>query len=235
MQVIWGVLTASAILNSMPSRIKYIAILVVALLAPMPSSIFASEPDSNSVDVTIEDTGGTVRGSGSVIDGKSAIEFHLQDGSGNPAEGAEVTLTNKSDPAVVLKATSTAGSVVFADVVPGTWVVATQNPAITFMDVMFLSDPAALGAGAAVGGGLASGSAISASLPLYAIGAGVLAVPVVAVANENKKSGRNDEGSSGTRTPTPVSTSEPQPTAVPTRRPTPVPTPIDETPISPAS
>lgn len=218
----------------MPSFLKYFVVVALASLTILASDFAYSEQDTSSSDVTIEDTGGTVRASGSAVEGKSAIEFRLQDASGKAAEGVEVTLTNKNDPGAVHKAFATAGSVVFADVGPGIWVVATQDASITFMDVMFLSDPALVGAGAAAGG-LGSSSVLGASLPLYAVGAGVIAVPAVAIANESGKNNNRDD-SSDVQTPTPAATSIPEPTLVPTRRPTPIPTPNDSpSPISPSS
>lgn len=213
------------------SFVILIAIIASTLATP---SVYA---EGASSELTIEDTGGVVRASGTTVDGKSAIEFHLQDASGKPAEGVEVSLVNKLDPSIVQRATATNGAVVFSDVAPGAWVVSTPNPTVTFMDITFLSDPALVGASAAAGGGgIVSG--IGATAPLYVVGAGAIALPAVAIANENRKNNSNDDdtGSPGSATPTPVATIAPDlPTPVPTRRPTPLPTPIDETPVSPSS
>ncbi len=91
----------------------------------------------------IRDTSGVTR---NVSDVETAgdVEFSLEDQSGMPAQGAEVTLTNEAT-GEVLRAVSANGVVKITGVAPGTWVVASTTPGITFTSVTVLSATAVAG------------------------------------------------------------------------------------------
>ena len=103
--------------------------------------------------ISVLDTAGMSRASAEV-DGFSSIEFNITDAQGAPGEAIEVTLTNQAT-GEVLRTASVGGKVVFENVGPGSWTVASATPGVTFTSVNILAAGAAT-AGAS-GLGLATG------------------------------------------------------------------------------
>ncbi|MCB0311475.1 MAG: carboxypeptidase regulatory-like domain-containing protein [Bdellovibrionales bacterium] len=105
-----------------------------------------------SSEISVLDSAGFTRAA-SEVEGLGDVEFNLLDAAGNPASGAEVTLTNTTT-GEVLHAVSIEGSAVFEGVSPGVWTVTSTASGVTFTNVTITTATAALAAGgAAIGGG----------------------------------------------------------------------------------
>ena len=134
----------------------------------LPFSAFA-----NTEQMVIKDTSGITRNM-SEVEAAGDIKFELVDASGQPANGAEVTLTNAAT-GEVITGVSANGVVVFQGVAPGVWTVASTTPSVTFMSIGVTS-------GAAVAGAVGGTTVLGMSIPT-AIGAGVAGSLAVAGAS----------------------------------------------------
>ena len=126
-------------------------------------SAFADTGQSGTEQIVIKDTGGVTRNM-SEVETAGDVKFELVDASGQPANGAEVTLTNAAT-GEVISGISVNGTVVFQGVAPGVWTVASVTPNVTFMGISVAGATAVAGA---VGGTTVFGLSIPA-----AIGVGV--------------------------------------------------------------
>jgi hypothetical protein len=104
---------------------------VSALLSGTPAYAFGSH------EISVQDTRGVTRAQGTVDD-HARIEFTIQKANGTAPDNVEVTLTNSATMGV-LSSMSANGLVAFDQVAPGTWVVATASPGITFTQVNIVS------------------------------------------------------------------------------------------------
>ncbi len=134
------------------------ALSIAAACTLLPYSAFAK-----TEQMIIKDTGGITRNM-SEVETAGDIKFELVDSSGQPANGAEVTLTNEAT-GEVITGVSANGVVVFQGVAPGVWTVASVTPSVTFMSIGVTGTTAVAGA---VGGTTVLGMSIP-----TAIGAGV--------------------------------------------------------------
>lgn len=133
-------------------------------------------------EVVIQDTAGNVRAQ-STLDENGQVEVELTDDTGAPIDGAELTLTNTVTGEVITDI-SAAGLVVFTNVTPGVWVVASTNAAVVISTVS-VGTIAAVGAVGAAGaaGGIGLGSVGTGAVAAAAVAGGS-----VAVANANDSS-----------------------------------------------
>ena len=119
-------------------RVIVIALSLLLALAAAPQAW---------AELIVKDTGDNVRYH-DITEDSSDITFSIQDASGMPAEGATITLRNEVTGAKV-EAVSAGGQVVFPDIAPGTYVVESATPDITFTQVLVTA-----ASGAAVGAGI---------------------------------------------------------------------------------
>jgi hypothetical protein len=123
--------------------------------------------DESSI-LEIRDTAGVTRNV-SEVETAADVSFSLEDASGMPAQGTEVTLTNETT-GEVIRAISANGTVIFRGVAPGVWVVASTSPHITFTSVTVVS-------AAAVAGTFGGTAILGMSVPTaLGVGAGALAI-----------------------------------------------------------
>ena len=133
-------------------------------------------------EVVIQDTAGNVRAQ-STLDENGQVEVEITDDSGAPVDGAELTLTNTVTGETITDI-SAAGLVVFTNVTPGVWVVASSNAAIVISTVSVGSLAAAGAVGAAGAAGAAGGIGLG-TVGTGAVAAAAVAGGTVAVANSN--------------------------------------------------
>ncbi|RMG39386.1 MAG: carboxypeptidase regulatory-like domain-containing protein [Candidatus Dadabacteria bacterium] len=138
-------------------------ILVCALFFMLNPAMLSAKQS----EIVIKDTSGFTRSTASVED-KGKIIFNLVDSAGKAADGVKVTLTN-SLTGESLSAVAANGKVIFSNVAPGTWTVASATPGVTFTNISVLSMAAAGGAisGTTIGlaglGAIGAGSAVAAN------------------------------------------------------------------------
>lgn len=135
--------------------------------------------ECTNCEIVIQDTYGSTRAVAESVD-PTSIEFNLvDDATGGPANGVEVTLKNVKS-GELLQVVAANGTAVFDGVEPGIWQVAANG--VTFTDVGIGTSTAFVGGVGAAGGlggiggigGLsATGTAIAATA---AVGAGAVAV-----------------------------------------------------------
>lgn len=143
---------------------------VLAVLFPLAALAELNE-------IVIRDTSGVARHVAQLTDQEAGtVEFHISDASGQPADGAEITLKNDTT-GKTLTAVSANGVVLFEGVEPGSWVVASVSPNITFTDILVSA-----GAAAAAETGMALVPGVI--VPLAAVGA---VGGGIALSNDNKK------------------------------------------------
>ena len=128
---------------------------------------------AESRQIVVKDTGGITRNM-SEVDTAGDLKFELVDASGQPANGAEVTITNEAT-GEVISGVSVNGVVVFQGVAPGVWTVASTTPSITFMSIGVTG---ATAVAVTVGGTTVLGMTIP-----TAIGAGVVGSRAIAGAS----------------------------------------------------
>lgn len=116
----------------------------------------------------IRDTAGVTRNV-SEVEIAADVSFSLEDASGMPAQGTEVTLTNEAT-GEVITAISANGTVTFPGVAPGVWVVASATPTVTFTSVTVVSAAAVAGT---FGGTAILGMGVPTAI---GVGAGALAI-----------------------------------------------------------
>lgn len=119
---------------------------------------------AQSNELVIRDTAGVVRNV-TMAEGNAIVEFHVSDASGQPADGAEITLRNDST-GKSFNAVTANGVVRFEGIEPGPWVVASLSPNVTFTDILVLTaeEAALAGTGMAFGPPLLIGGAAAAGI-----------------------------------------------------------------------
>lgn len=157
----------------------------LAVVGAYSDSFAAGDSNSNSNGgvVIIKDSAGIVRANETVED-RGTVGFALLDSSGAPAEGVEVTIIMEGT-GETLTAIAEAGYVAFEGILPGTWIVSSATPGITFTSISIGSTGSAIVAGG--GGGGAAGVAIA---PVAVGGAAVASAVGFAIATNDS----NDEG-----------------------------------------
>ena len=117
-------------------------ILSLALMWIAPTRLQAQ-----ASELVIKDTAGVVR-SVTQVEGPSNIEFAVADLAGQGADGAEIILKNEAT-GEELRGVSSAGVVIFNDVPPGVWIVASNTPNITFTSILVSASATLASSGAA--------------------------------------------------------------------------------------
>ncbi len=154
--------------------------LISFVLLPLIMLVAAAPAMAELTEIVVKDTAGVVR-SVTEVEEPSNIEFTITDASGMPADGAQISIRNEAT-GTELQAVSANGVVVFDKIEPGTWIVSSVSPDITFTNILVTAGYAAAGMG---------GAGIGGTLALVAGGGAAIAGTTIAIVEAN----RNDKES----------------------------------------